>query len=81
MHVIRCTEKTLNIEDPKTVKVLLEMVENNPAADLLGSLPCDPWTQWQNMNLFRYGKKYAEKLEESRNRSRRMMKKILQNRA
>ena len=76
VHVVRCTEKTLNIEDPKTEKVLLDMAGNNPGVDLLGSLPCDPWTQWQNMNLHRYGQKYAEKLEESRNRSRRMMKRF-----
>ena len=45
VHVIRCSESHLNVEDKGTMKVLLNIVETKPGVDLWGSLPCDPWSQ------------------------------------
>ena len=76
VHVIRCTEKTLNVEDPKTEKALLDGISSKPGIDLLGSLPCGPWTQWQDMNAHKYGPGYVDRLEQSRRVSRRMLKRF-----
>ena len=43
VHVIRCTEKALNADDPATEKALLNIVKEKPGIDLHGSLPCGPW--------------------------------------
>eukprot|EP00435_Cladocopium_sp_Y103_P008030 s2775_g2.t1 len=72
VHVIRCTEKTLNCNDPKTEKALLGIIESKPGVDLLGSLPCGPWTQWQNMNIYRHGPAFRDRLERARNESRKL---------
>lgn len=42
-----------------------------PGADLWGSLPCGPWSQWQFVNASRLGKPYGRKLAASRRTSRK----------
>ena len=76
VHVIRCTETNLNVDDPKTEKALLDIIQSKPGIDLLGSLPCGPWTQWTNMNLHRHGEDFAKKLEAERERSRKMLRRF-----
>jgi hypothetical protein len=54
VHVIRCSESHLNVEDKGTMKVLYNIVDTKPGVDLWGSLPCDPWSQWQTLNVHQY---------------------------
>ena len=42
VHIVRCTETNLNIEDDGVTKSLVELVEEKPGTDLWGSLPCRP---------------------------------------
>ena len=74
VHVIRCTEKTLNADDPATEKELLNIIKEKPGIDLHGSLPCGPWTQWTNMNVHVHGEKFIRHLEQEHEKSRRMLK-------
>ena len=76
VHVVRCTESSLNVEDDGVTKSLVALVEEKPGTDLWGSLPCRPWTLWQNMNLHLHGDAFAAKLEEDRHRSRLMVRKF-----
>ena len=76
VHMVRCTESNLNVEDDGVTKSLVELVEEKPGTDLWGSLPCRPWTLWQNMNLHLHGESFAAKLEEDRRRSRLMVRKF-----
>ena len=76
VHIVRCTETNLNIENDGVTKSLVELVEEKPGTDLWGSLPCRPWTLWQNMNLHLHGEAFAAKLEEDRRRSRLMVRKF-----
>ena len=78
VHVVRCTEDNLNIEHNGTIKSLVGLVQERPGVDVWGSLPCKPWTLWQCMNLHRYGKDFADKLEQQRRQSRLMLRKFCQ---
>ena len=70
VHVIRCFESHLNVEDKGTMKVLYNIVGTKPGVDLWGSLPCDPWSQWQTLNIHQYGQAFADELEARRQKSR-----------
>ena len=61
--MIRCSENHLNIEDKGTMKVLHDIVDTKHGADLWGSLPCDPWSQWQTLNIHQYGQAFVDELE------------------
>ncbi len=76
VHVVRCAESNLKVEDDGVNKSLVELVEEKPGTDLWGSLPCRPWTLWQNMNLHLHGESFAAKLEEDRHRSRLTVRKF-----
>ena len=76
IHVVRCTETSLNVEQGGVIKSLEQIVEKHPGCDLHGSLPCGPWSQWQNMSLARLGDEYAKRLDVQRMRSRLMIKKF-----
>ena len=77
IHVVRCTEQSLNVEQEGVIKSLEKIVENKPGCDLWGSLPCGPWSQWQAMCLNRQGDEYAKRLDVQRMRSRLMIRKFL----
>ena len=68
--MIRCFESHLNVEDKGTMKVLYNIVDTRPGVDLWGSLPCDPWSQWQTLNIHQYGQAFADELEARRQKSR-----------
>jgi len=76
VHVIRCSESHLNVEDKGTMKVLYDIVDKKPGVDLWGSLPCDPWSQWQTLNVHQYGQAFADDLEARRQKSRALIKKF-----
>ena len=76
VYVVRCSEGHLNVESDKTMEILHGMVESKPGLDLWGSLPCDPWTQWQTLNVHQYGQDFADRLEERRKASRKLVKKF-----
>ena len=76
IHVVRCTESSLNVEQEGVIKSLEKIVESKPGCDLWGSLPCGPWSQWQTMNTSRYGTEFSDRLDVQRMRSRLMIKKF-----
>ena len=58
------------------MKVLYDIVDKKPGVDLWGSLPCDPWSQWQTLNVHQYGQAFADDLEARRQKSRALIKKF-----
>ena len=74
VHVVRCSESHLTVEDKGTMKVLYNIVDTKPGVDLWGSLPCDPWSQWQTLNIHQYGQAFADELEARRQKSRLLIK-------
>ena len=70
---IRLTEKNSNMADPDEIDSLLKVQELFPGHDLWGSIPCGPWSPWQNMSLARYGKGYKKKLEQKRKKSMKLL--------
>ena len=50
------------------------LVKRLPGCDLWGSLPCDPWSKWQSVNVVRYGKSFAKKLKKRQDLSRVLLK-------
>ena len=76
---IRMTEDFGNLCDENVVNQLLDRLKEPEYAgvDLWGSLPCKPWTNWQQMNIWRYGKPYLKKLMKQRAQSRKMLSSFL----
>ena len=78
---IRMTEDFGNLCDENVVNQLLDLDRlKEPefaGVDLWGSLPCKPWTNWQQMNIWRYGKAYLKKLMKQRAQSRKMLSSFL----
>ena len=64
---IRMTEDFGNLCDENVVDQLLDRLKEPEYAgvDLWGSLPCKPWTNWQQMNIWRYGKPYLREVDEA----------------
>ena len=55
---IRLSLSNCDLEDETQIKSLLAMVDRFKGADMWASIPCGPWSPWQQMALHRYGKKY-----------------------
>jgi len=53
----RLSRDTSNLEDPAHIASLLNLTNQFKGADLWASLPCGPWSAWQKMSVYRYGKK------------------------
>jgi len=45
---IRLTEKSSNMANDEEVRDLLKVMKLLPGADLRGSIPCGPWSRWQD---------------------------------
>ena len=56
------------------MKVLYNIVDTKPGVDLWGSLPCNPWSQWQILNIHQYGQAFPDELEAKRQKSRLLIK-------
>ena len=52
----RLTTKNSDMSSQWENDSLLKVIEQFPGCDLWGSIPCGPWSQWQNVNLHQYGK-------------------------
>ena len=65
VHVIRVTQHH-DLANENTVLQLLEHIRAHPGMDIHGSIPCGPWSIWQNMSISRLGAAYLAKLERKR---------------
>ena len=74
VHVVRVTKQDMNAEKPETINQLLQYIEDHPGCDIWASLPCGPWSRWQSMNSFLYGKQFRVKLEKERRKSKKLLK-------
>jgi hypothetical protein len=63
-----------DLTNPEDVKSLKKLIEKFPGCDLWGSLPCDPWSKWQSVNVAQYGKAFAKKLKKRQDLSRVLLK-------
>ena len=70
---IRLSLSNCDLEDETQIKSLLAMVDRFKGADMWASIPCGPWSPWQQMALHRYGKKYQRILNMKRQRSRKLL--------
>ena len=57
----RLTKENSNMSDLKEGESLRLMMAQHPGADLWGSIPFDPWSIWQQVNVARYGKPFIKK--------------------
>ena len=67
-----------DLTDPKDVESLKQLVKQFPGCTLWGSLPCDPWSRWQSVNIAKYGKPFAKKLKKKRDMSRVLLKHFIE---
>ena len=67
---IRLSLSNCNLEDETQIQSLLSMMDRFKGADMWASIPCGPWSPWQNMALHRYGSKYRRKLKIKKNKVR-----------
>ena len=77
MH-FRLTKESNDLSDPDEIASLQKMLKQFPNATLWGSLPCDPWSKWQALNIAKYGSEFAKKLKKKRQLSRKMLKHFLE---
>ena len=69
----RLTTKNSDMSSQWENDSLLKVIEQFPGCDLWGSIPCGPWSQWQNVNLHQYGKPFAKKLKKMRKHCRTIL--------
>ena len=62
---IRLSKDQTDLENPKDMQCLLSLMDQFPGADLWASIPCGPWSPWQRMNVFRYGRIFKNKIEKA----------------
>ena len=67
-----------DLTDPKDVESLKQLVKQFPGCTLWGSLPFDPWSRWQSVNIAKYGKPFAKKLKKKRDMSRVLLKHFIE---
>jgi hypothetical protein len=50
------TKEPNDLSDPDEIASLQKILKQFPNATLWGSLPCDPWSKWQALNIAKYGR-------------------------
>ena len=73
---IRLTKSSGNVADKDVQQQLREALSSRDlhGVDLWGSLPCDPWSSWQRLNLQRLGPEFRRKLMQRRRESKQLLK-------
>ena len=73
---IRLTKSNGNVAELKVQSQLLEVLDTDAmnGVDLWGSLPCNPWSSWQRLNLRRLGPEFRRRLMAKRSESRKLLK-------
>eukprot|EP00435_Cladocopium_sp_Y103_P049186 s601_g14.t1 len=73
---IRLTKANGNVAELEVQSQLLEVLDSDAmnGVDLWGSLPCNPWSSWQRLNLRRLGPEFRKKLMAQRLESRKLLK-------
>ena len=74
---IRLTEKSSDMANLEEIKDLLKVMKLFPGADLWGSIPCSPWSRWQDVNLAKGGKGYAKRLKAARKKSLKILRNFI----
>ena len=59
---IRLHRDFINLADSSEFEQLLGQIEDSPGADMIVSIPCTVYSQWQCMSISRHGPKYLAKL-------------------
>jgi len=77
MDHLRITKEGNNMADDREVDSLIQLLSNFPGCDLWASIPCDPWSAWQQVNKSRLGKSFVRRLETSRRKSRKILKNFI----
>ena len=67
----RLTEKSSDMANDEEKRDLLKVMKQFPGADLWGSIPCGPWSRWQDVNL---AKGYAKRLKAARKKPMKILK-------
>jgi hypothetical protein len=71
---IRLAEKSSDMANDAEVRDLLKVMKLFPGADLWGSIPCGPWSRWQDVNLAKGGQGYAKRPKAARKKSIKILK-------
>jgi hypothetical protein len=69
VKVIRLHKEFCDLETDKGIKLAWKLARDNPGCHIHASLPCTPWSRWQDMNIHRWGARFRIKLGEQRKRS------------
>ena len=74
VRVVRFHKNFVDLTSLEGMKTAWRIVKDNPGAHIHASLPCTPWSRWQDMNLHKYGPKYRKLLFQRRQQSIVMLK-------
>ena len=74
----RLTKENSNMSHLQEGESLRLMMAQHPGADLRGSIPCDPWSTWQQVNVAKHGCPFIQRLRFKRKVSRRILKNFIQ---
>ena len=74
---VRLSQDSSNMADNHEVNDLLRILDQFPGAVLWGSIPCGPWSTWQNVNSAIHGKGYEWKLKQKRKHSMKILRNFL----
>ena len=74
----RLTKENSNMSDLQEGESLRLMMAQHPGADLWGSIPCDLWSTWQQVNVAKHGRPFIKRLRLKRKVSRRILKNFIQ---
>ena len=74
IHVIRLHKAFADLMDPMVIEQILCFASSHPGISMHASIPCTPWSVWQNMAIHRYGQRYIDKLEQKRKQSLIMLR-------
>ena len=72
---IRLTKANGNVAKIEVQSQLLEVLDSDDmnAVDLWGSIPCNPWSSWQRLNLKRLGPEFRRRLMAQRLESKTLL--------
>ena len=65
-RVVRITREDADMTTKEGLSKMLQVVRDNPGADLWGSLPCTTECRYHHMNCATHGEEYRQDLERRR---------------
>ena len=78
IKVVRLSKDVIDLSNFQHVLQLVEQLKSHPGADIWISLPCDPWSNLQELNIHRLGESFLNDLTQKQEDSSYMVDLALQ---